>query len=196
MVKQELRKIYSQKRKGLTSDEVRRLSERIHDQLFSRLMMHRYSVVHTFLPIEKNNEVDTRLIIETLRRDFPSDVYVPFANRNGSMNHHLFTENITLKENQWGIPEPVSESNDDAHFFEKIKEEDTLILIPLLIFDKSGQRVGYGKGFYDRFLAACPPEVTKVGLSFFEPVDHIDDTDEFDIPLNYCITPGKVWSFF
>lgn len=195
MIKQELRKIYNQKRKELTPEEVRNLSERIHDQLFSRLMMHRYSVVHTFLPIAKNNEPDTHLIIETLRRDFPSDIYVPFANPNGSLSHHLFDETVTLKENRWGIPEPVSGSNDDEKFFEKMKEEDTLVLMPLLTFDRSGHRVGYGKGFYDRFLAECPPEVTKVGLSFFEPVDSIDDADEHDIPLNYCITPDKVWSF-
>ena len=69
-----------------------------------------------------------------------------------------------------------------------------LVLIPLLCFDKKGYRVGYGKGYYDRFLAECRPDVMKIGLSIFEPVDEISDVDEFDVKMDYCITPNKIWS--
>lgn len=70
-----------------------------------------------------------------------------------------------------------------------------MVLIPLLAFDKNGYRVGYGKGFYDRFLAECRPDVVKVGLSVFEPIDEITDLNEFDIKMDFCITPNRVWQF-
>jgi len=66
------------------------------------------------------------------------------------------------------------------------------VLIPLLAFDNQGFRVGYGGGFYDRFLPACRPEALKVGLSFFDPVDVIEDKDQYDIPMDYCVTPTEI----
>ena len=70
-----------------------------------------------------------------------------------------------------------------------------MVLVPLLGFDERGHRVGYGKGFYDRFLAECNPKIQKIGLSLFEPVAQIDDTSDFDIPLDACITPNRIWYF-
>jgi 5-formyltetrahydrofolate cyclo-ligase len=55
--------------------------------------------------------------------------------------------------------------------------------------------VGYGKGCYDRFLALCRPDIIKIGFSYFEPINEISDTDKFDIPLNYCITPERIYEF-
>jgi len=69
------------------------------------------------------------------------------------------------------------------------------VLVPLLSFDKKGFRVGYGKGFYDRFLMQCKSDCIKIGLSYFDPIDVIDDADEFDVPLDFCITPQKVYVF-
>ena len=70
-----------------------------------------------------------------------------------------------------------------------------MVLVPLLCFDESGHRVGYGKGFYDRFLTKCRPDTQKVGLSYFPPVKEITDADSFDIRLDLCLTPEKVWRF-
>jgi 5-formyltetrahydrofolate cyclo-ligase len=55
--------------------------------------------------------------------------------------------------------------------------------------------MGYGKGFYDRFLTNCRTGVQKVGLSYFEPLDFIEDTDSFDVMLNACINREKIWRF-
>jgi 5-formyltetrahydrofolate cyclo-ligase len=69
------------------------------------------------------------------------------------------------------------------------------VLIPLLAFDKKGNRVGFGKGYYDKFLVHCKPTVLKVGLSFFDPVDEIEDIIGIDIPLDFCVTPKAIHFF-
>jgi len=75
------------------------------------------------------------------------------------------------------------------------ESEIDLIFVPLLAFDETGNRVGYGKGFYDKFLTKCRPDAIKVGLSYFEAIDRISDSEQFDIPLNYCITPQRIYEF-
>jgi 5-formyltetrahydrofolate cyclo-ligase len=67
--------------------------------------------------------------------------------------------------------------------------------VPLLAYDKHGNRVGYGKGFYDNFLSKCKPETIKIGLSFFPPEDKIDDVSENDVNLDFCVTPEGIISF-
>ena len=75
-------------------------------------------------------------------------------------------------------------------------EKIDVVFIPLLAFDQKGHRVGYGKGFYDTFLARCRPRTLKVGLSLFEPeLGNIEDVHEKDIALDYGVTPNKVYTF-
>jgi len=64
-----------------------------------------------------------------------------------------------------------------------------------LAFDPHGYRVGDGGGYYDKYFASLPANVLKVGLSFFPSTAQIEDLDEFDIPLDFCITPEKVYEF-
>ncbi|MFZ0597958.1 MAG: 5-formyltetrahydrofolate cyclo-ligase, partial [Flavobacterium sp.] len=70
-----------------------------------------------------------------------------------------------------------------------------VVFVPLLAFDNVGNRVGYGKGFYDKFLAQCKPRTIKIGLSFFEAENQIDDVFESDVKLDYCVTPEKIFRF-
>ncbi len=69
------------------------------------------------------------------------------------------------------------------------------VLVPLLAFDRRGHRVGYGKGFYDRFLAGCRSDARKIGLSLFAPVVAIDDIGSQDVALDAVVTPDRVWTF-
>ncbi|MDP2160837.1 MAG: 5-formyltetrahydrofolate cyclo-ligase, partial [Flavobacterium sp.] len=91
-------------------------------------------------------------------------------------------------KNDYGIPEPVDG-------LEVPVAKIDVVFVPLLAYDKNGHRVGYGKGFYDRFLSECKPTTIKIGLSFFEPEDLIEDVFESDIQLNYCITPQTIYIF-
>ena len=88
---------------------------------------------------------------------------------------------------EWGIPVPQESVRVTAT---KIQ----VVFVPLLAYDKSGHRLGFGKGFYDRFLASLEQPVLKLGLSFFAPEERIP-VEPHDIPLDYCITPGQIWSF-
>ena len=90
--------------------------------------------------------------------------------------------------NNFGIREPISSIQNDPDILE-------VIIIPLLIFDRNGNRVGYGGGYYDRFLANTGISVLKIGLSLFDPVDKIEDIENHDISLDYIITPKQVYNF-
>jgi 5-formyltetrahydrofolate cyclo-ligase len=70
-----------------------------------------------------------------------------------------------------------------------------VVFVPLLAFDKKGHRVGYGKGFYDRFLSDCKPETIKIGLSFFEAEESISAILPSDIRLDFCVTPTEIIVF-
>lgn len=190
MSKQDLRKEFLQKRKALAETEVDVFSKQIHDWFFRNIPVHAYATIHTFLPIKRNNEIDTYLIINTLRKDFATDIVIPRSHEDGTMSHYLLTKDTVFEENKWKISEPSPVGSLQYSVF-----NIDLVLIPLLCFDKKGFRVGYGKGYYDRFLAECRPDVLKIGLSIFEPIDEISDVTAFDVQMDYCITPNKIWSF-
>lgn len=150
------------------------------------------SVLHTFLPIVRQNEVDTWLIIHRIWQHFPGiKVAVPVADMlTNRLTHYLLTPETPLTENRWGILEPQQNARITIE-----SEQIDLVLVPLLAFDKRGHRVGYGRGYYDHFLAECRPDCFKVGVSPFEPVEPIADVVPTDVPLNACLTPTQVWRF-
>ena len=190
MNKAELRRVYLNQLKSLTPTEAETLSQQIADRLFASFDFSRFSTVHVFLPIRKNNEIDTWLIVKRIWADFSNiKVVVPRTNPvTFAMTSHLLTATTPLTETRWGVPEPEAANAIDP-------DQVDCVLLPLLAYDHTGYRVGYGKGFYDRFLAQCRADVLKIGLSYFGPVTKIEDTDAYDIPLHYCVTPEKVWAF-
>ena len=70
-----------------------------------------------------------------------------------------------------------------------------MVFVPLLVFDQHGHRVGYGKGYYDRFLDQCSESTLKVGLTFFDPVTKIEDIETHDISLDFALTPERIYAF-
>lgn len=188
MQKSELRKIYLAKQKAFSSAERKRKSELVGEILFENFDFSKIDFLHCFLPIKKFNEIDTHVILEKIRRDFPHvQTIVPRVNfQINEIENLLFTRETELAPNLWQISEPT---HNETIATEKIDA----VLVPLLCFDIRGFRVGYGKGFYDRFLQNCRADCLKIGLSFFPPVEKIEDTENFDVALDYCITPD---SFF
>lgn len=196
MTKAELRQDFLAKRKALTTEEVNRDSQRIASNFVTYLEQHNSgsspAVLHTFLPIKRHNEVDTWLIINQIWTNFPHiQISVPVTNQytHQLINYTLFPS-TALVENRLGIPEPAVGSR-----YETDLAQISIVLVPLLIFDKQGHRVGYGGGYYDRFLASCRPDCVTIGLSLFEPIAIIDDIASTDIPLDYFITPRQIHNY-
>ena len=169
-----LRSQFLQKREKMSEVERREKSLLISQQVKSFLHNNAIQTVHTFLPQRGKNEVDTYNIISMIRESFPYvQVIVPrIITGTRNMEHYLLEQTTILIENKWKIPEPDPATTQQVNVI-----NIDAVLIPLLAFDKSGYRVGYGGGFYDRFLSLCRPDTVKAGLSFFDPVEEITDTE-------------------
>ncbi|HEY1024604.1 MAG TPA: 5-formyltetrahydrofolate cyclo-ligase [Sphingobacteriaceae bacterium] len=190
MLKTDLRKEYLEKRKALTRRQYWTFNEDLFEH-FKTFNWNAYKTVHVFLPIAENKEIDTFSALQYFKEYQPEmRVVIPRTDfKNLRMENVLFDPMYTiLGKNKYGIPEPI-------HGKIIPSEEIDVVLMPLLAFDIYGNRVGYGKGFYDRFLSGCRQDIVKLGLSFFEPVQEITDLNEFDNPLSACVTPQKIWDF-
>jgi 5-formyltetrahydrofolate cyclo-ligase len=189
--KSELRKLYLSKRKAISPEQIAIKSQKITNLFFQYFDLLGVKKFHIFLPIVKQNEINTWLIIRYLQENFSkmNIVISKVIPEKSELENYLLDEK-RLTENHWGILEPSGENQ------EKIQPyQIDLVIIPLLIFDKNGNRVGYGKGFYDRFLQECKPETMKIGLCLEEPIEIIEDVNEFDIKMDFCITPNKIHKF-
>ena len=147
------------------------------------------SYYHIFLPIEKFAEVNTEYLLHILNGK-DKNVVLPKSNfETSTLTNILLMDSIVIKLNAYGIPEPIDG-------IEILSEKIDVVFIPLLAFDEKGNRVGYGKGFYDRFLSECKSNVIKIGLSFFEAeASTLEDVSNHDVALDFCVTPDKVYSF-
>jgi len=181
MKKQELRALYKQKRKDLTEIQIKGLQENIYQQIYN-LDFSTVKNVHLFLSMPKFKEIDTTPLITYFRNKNKRIVISKCNFKDNTLSHFYLEEDTVLSLNKFGILEPVA-----AELVEENKLD--LIFIPMLISDDKKFRVGYGKGFYDRFLLNCRKDVKFIGLNFFPPITAIEDKNEFDIPLHQVIYP-------
>lgn len=186
MRKAELRKKYTAKRLSLSQSEVDTLSIAIANRAL-QLPIWDKAYYHIFLSISEKKEVNTEFLLHVLQGKDKS-ICIPKANfKTFEMQHILLQENTPIKISAYGIPEPVEGIAISANLLD-------VVIVPLLAFDNNGNRIGYGKGFYDRFLTQCKPECIKIGVSFFEAEEKILN-ENIDFPLNYCITPKNIYEF-
>lgn len=186
MTKQELRKLYRSKRQQLNAEQILAFSDSIFYNFENTFHLQAGDKVHIFLSINRLSEVYTQTFIGKCWKN-NVEVYVPKINGD-EVYAVQFTNETPTVENHWGIIEPAST---------KVAKIDdyNYVIVPLLYADDHGNRVGYGKGFYDRFLIKLKPSVIKLGVSFFPPKETIEDVSSTDIPLDYLITPEEVLSF-
>jgi 5-formyltetrahydrofolate cyclo-ligase len=187
MQKKQLRLKYKDLRKELSENEREEMSLTITNKLLALPIWDKI-YFHVFLPIVEQKEVDTELILHLLSGK-DKEIIISKSNFElSTMTHFLLTDNTQIKINKYNIPEPVDGIEVPTHKIE-------VVFVPLLAFDKQGHRVGYGKGFYDKFLSECKPETIKIGISFFEVEEQIMDLYEDDICLDYCVTPKTIYKF-
>jgi 5-formyltetrahydrofolate cyclo-ligase len=188
MNKDELRKSYLKKRLALTDSEYNELSHKICDLFFHCVDLSNIKILHIYLPIESKREPNTWLIINKIQKEYPHlKLVIPRV--NGEQMDNIFFERLhQLKTAKWDIQEPVYGTHAEA-------QEIDMVIVPLLAVDKQGHRIGYGRGYYDRFLKLCRPDCVRIGISLFEPELKIEEKHEDDVLLNACLTPFKKYEF-
>lgn len=186
MTKSEIRKKYTQQRELLSQREITMLSRNIFEIFRSFFELTAGQNVHCFLSATGKIEVQTQLFIEYFQK-CNCRIFVPKVLGEKMIAVELLPKTL-IKPNKWGIPEPESDNGSCGVSFD-------YVVVPLLYADHFGNRVGYGKGFYDDFFAEINPQATKVGVNFFPPNETIDDVRENDIPLDYLVTLTEVLSF-
>jgi 5-formyltetrahydrofolate cyclo-ligase len=187
MNKTELRTQYKALRKNISEAEIEEMSLAIANGVLS-LDIWNKTYFHIFLPIEEQKEVNTEFLLHLLSGKDKEIVISKSDFTSRKMTHFLLTDNTKIKKNEYNIPEPVDG-------IEVPSSKIEVVFVPLLAFDIVGNRVGYGKGFYDQFLSECPPETIKIGLSFFEAENSIAGVFVKDVRLDFCISPKKCYRF-
>lgn len=187
MLKKDLRILFKNFRKQLTFDDIMDDSLQIANQCLM-LPIWDKTYYHIFLPIESQKEINTEFLLQILAGKDKEIVLSKSNFDTLEMTHFLLTDNTKIKPNSIGIPEPLDG-------IEVPVSKIDVVFVPLLAYDIKGNRVGYGKGFYDTFLSKCNPNVIKIGLSYFEPIESITDIQQKDIKLDFCVTPETILKF-
>jgi len=188
MDKSALRQQFLRKRSELSVSAAAQAGHLIAERFFELPELAVIDTLHTFIRLKKFNEIDTSIIYFKLWRDHERiRTCAPRVDHSTEMIESvLFDEDTDLIEDRWGIREPA--------FGDIVDPKDVdMVLVPMLCFDVFGHRVGYGKGFYDRFLNQCRPDCRKVGLSYWPPIDGPIETHDGDIRLDTCITPRETF---
>ena len=194
MDKKALRSKYKVLRQSLTQEEIEDKSLAIANQLLRMDAVPSLRLVwdklyyHLFLTIEEQKEINTEYILQILAGKDKEIVISKCDFATLGMTHFLLTDNTKIKKNSYNVPEPVDG-------LEVPDAKIDVVFVPLLAYDKQGNRVGYGKGFYDNFLSKCKLETIKIGLSFFPPEEKIEDVSETDVKLDFCVTPEEIIKF-
>lgn len=191
MQKNEIRKIYRQKRQQLSFSQKEKMDDLLLIQ-FQKLPINVPALIMTYASIENMSEFDPQLITDYCyyKNGDQRLVYPVMSADNCScdMEAVMVNDDSFFNTNAFGVDEPVGGKKVSTAAIE-------MVIVPLLSFDKKGNRVGYGKGYYDRFLTDCNNSCIKIGFSYFGPVDTIEDINQYDIPLDYCITPEQIFTF-
>ncbi|MEX1192336.1 MAG: 5-formyltetrahydrofolate cyclo-ligase [Brumimicrobium sp.] len=185
MKKSFLREKYKLKRQELLEGELETCSLKIANNAISSFNFNN-KLISIFLPIKRFKEIDTYPLISKLKAS-GAQVCTPVSDFNNlALKHIIFDNNSDVQINKWGIPEPQNGR-------EVLPESIDFVFVPLLAVDVFGNRVGYGKGFYDRFLSICPRKTVFIGLHLFDIEKIIEDANSTDIKMHYIITPDKVF---
>lgn len=186
-MKPALRRHYKQLREEISAETLDQLSLQIANKSLELEALWQQTYYHVFLPIKRLKEINTEYLLHILQGKDKQIAVSKSDFEQLEMQHILLTDATKIEVNAFGIPEPV----------EGIAVKPTqlnVVFIPLLAFDQNGNRLGYGKGFYDIFLKQCRKTTLKVGLSLFSPETRIQ-AESHDQKLDYCITPQQIYKF-
>ncbi|MEB2776679.1 5-formyltetrahydrofolate cyclo-ligase [Algoriphagus sp. D3-2-R+10] len=186
--KHELRTFYKELRAALSDKELEDLSVQITNNVIAFLdKREELKHFHLFFPIPELREINTYSIRDYLE-ERASHIYTSRVELGSlELQTLLLMPKTKFEFDKWGIPLPVDYKLATNQLIQ-------VVFVPLLAFDQNGNRIGFGKGYYDVFLASLDPSVLKIGLSFFS-AELIIPSELHDIALDYCITPKNIITF-
>ena len=185
-MKQTLKQQILEKRTSLSKEEIGEKSNKIKNNLFSLKEFNEAENIMLYASF--NTEADTQKIIKELLAKKEKTIVVPYVIKRDFRLHLSELKNINeLEPKTFGILEPkemyIREFNPDML---------DLVIVPGIVFDKKGHRIGYGYGYYDRFLKAIRKETVKIGLAFdFQLIESIPE-EEHDVPMNIVVTDKEI----
>lgn len=183
--KQKLREQFLQRRLQLRDETYLTKSARIIERLKQQPEYQDAEKLHCYVSMQKRHEVNTIPFIKELL-DQDKKLAVPVTDFQKNVLHSRYiTRFEDLQENKWGVLEPV------AGEIAKPGEFD-LVIVPMVGGDYNKNRIGYGKGFYDRFLSESGGAAVAVGLLFEDCLVESIPIEEFDIPMDKLITEERV----
>jgi 5-formyltetrahydrofolate cyclo-ligase len=191
MKKKDIRNIYREKRNQLSSTQAGIMDDLMLIQ-FQKLDIEIPSFIMTYAPMEKMNEFNPQLITDYCYFKNPNHylLYPVMVELDGKSEilSVLVDDDTLFDKNEYGIDEPING-------IDVYPSEIDLVIVPLLAFDKRGYRVGFGRGYYDRFLPRCRKDCIKIGFCYFDAIEKIEDANTNDVPLDFCITHEKIYVF-
>lgn len=172
MDKKELRAQIRAKKRAMTTAQVEACSEKLAERFRAHPLYKAAKSIYGYMPY--NQEVRTVPMLEQALRD-GKKVAVPKC--YGDEMKFIYLDDLTkVAKGYAGIPEPIADEP-VAH------DETALVLMPGLVFDPQGHRIGYGGGFYDKFLSREPNHPTMALCYDFQMLPHLD-TEAHDIPVD------------
>jgi len=189
MLKKSIRQSYLKKRAAFTTVQRQELNELMVGH-FSKLNLPSVNYLFSYYALLDKAEFDVEPCAHRLK-ELNSNMVVSWPRidtKHHTMEALPLSESVFFSKNKYNILEPLSGDPIPP-------ENQDIIFVPLIAFDKNGYRVGYGKGYYDRYLTRCRTDCLRIGFSFFEPLEAISDIGEFDVPLSVCITPSRIYEF-
>ena len=175
MNKQQLRQAIRQRKRAMTQEEIEDRSRSLCEKFLKSDDYRRCTCLYGYLPY--NQEVRTWPILHQALAD-GKQVAVPKV-YGDEMKFIYLTDLTQVATGYAGIPEPIADGP-------VAEQQDALVLMPGLAFDPQGHRIGYGGGFYDKFLSREPKHPTVALCYEFQMVDHLE-TEQFDIPVDTVI---------
>jgi len=193
MKKSEIREIALAERKSWSQEKFEWMNSELLNQIKAFIQpLPRNLMLMSFQSMEHQREVLTSPIHSLLINEpyYHQLIFSKVEKNTSQLIPYLTDKKSTFIVSDWGILEPTEETS------VRLNPKDIdVVFIPLLAVDTQGHRVGYGKGFYDRFLAQVKPDVIKIGLSLEEPIEPIEDLNPYDIALDFAIAPDATYRF-
>jgi len=182
-MKQEYRARFLLRRNSLSAQEIAEQSYKICERIIQLPQFIECNTIFTYKSF--GSEVDTNPLIEHAW-ETGKKVYVPKVKSKNKMDFYRIEKGQPLEKSAYGILEPADKSG------LTLPDEKTMFIIPGLVFDKNGYRIGYGAGYYDFYLAECEV-LAKVGVCFdFQLIDDVCP-DEYDIPVSVIVTEKDIY---